>query len=118
MRRIWLALGIPLAATFCTSSVFAAGPADEGFRKLSGAEIRKTFIGKTFSDQVHFTERYRADGTIEGVSIGAKSSGTWRIVKDELCITNHFGEFCYAVWKKGSEARLVYKKSEIDGYIE
>jgi hypothetical protein len=113
-------LPVLLAASLWSGSIFAASPAEDGFRRLSGVEIRKAFIGKTFTDETHFSNLYRANGIIEGVSMGVKASSTWRIVKDELCITNRFGEHCYGVWKKGSEVRLVYKSSEvtIDGSVK
>jgi hypothetical protein len=87
-------------ASLCASSAFAASPADDGFRKLSSPEIRRAFVGKIFTDESHFSNRYRADRTIEGVSMGAKASGTWRIAKDELCVTNRFGELCYGDGRK------------------
>jgi hypothetical protein len=95
----------PLALLFVAStwSAYAAGPADEAYRKLSGIEIRKCFIGKTFTDDTHFSNRYNADGTIEGFAMGRKVTNTWKINKDELCVTNSFGELCYTVWKKGSD---------------
>jgi hypothetical protein len=105
---LWLTAGICAAS----SAALAFGPAEEGYRKLRAAEIRKTFIGKTFSDEAHFSERYRADGTIEGYAMGKAVASTWRIVDDELCITNRFGELCYSVWKKGPEIQLVYKNSD------
>ncbi|SDR56220.1 hypothetical protein SAMN05444161_6142 [Rhizobiales bacterium GAS191] len=94
----------------------AGSPADQGFRKLTGPQIRMVLVGKTFTDETHFSNRYKADGTIDGFSMGKKILNTWRIVTDELCITNSFGELCYAVWKKGTDVQLVYKYSDITLY--
>jgi hypothetical protein len=107
-----------LALLFIASSwpACAEGPADQGFRKLTGLQIRAVFVGKTFSDETHFSNHYKADGTINGYSMGKKILNTWKIVADELCITNSFDDFCYAVWKKGIDVQLVYKYSDITLY--
>jgi hypothetical protein len=105
---LWLAAGV----TAASSATFAFGPAEEGFRKLKGPEIRKTFLGKIFTDEAHFSERYKADGTIQGYALGKAVSSTWKIVEDELCITSHADEICYAVWKKESDIQLVFKDAD------
>lgn len=107
-----------LALLFVASSwpAYAESPADQGYRKLTGPQIRRAFVGKVFSDESHFSDRFKADGTIDGYSMGKKVSDTWKIAKDELCITNSFGELCYAVWKKGIDVQLVYKDSDITLY--
>jgi hypothetical protein len=99
-----------------SSPTYAAGPADQGYRKLTGPQIRKAFAGKLFSDEAHFANRYKADGTIDGTSMGKKTAETWKIVKDDLCLTNSFGELCYAVWIKGKEVQLVYGGSDTTIY--
>jgi hypothetical protein len=43
----------------------AASPGEEGFRRLSAKQIRHAFVGRIFSDEVHFADRYLADGRIE-----------------------------------------------------
>jgi hypothetical protein len=102
-----------VAAVLACAPAFAASPQTEGFKKLSGAQIRAAFAGKTFSDGTHFSNQYRADGTIEGVSMGKKISNKWKVVKDTLCITDKFGELCYFVWMKGKDARLVHESSDV-----
>lgn len=98
----------------------AKGPADQGFRKLAGKQIHAAFAGKVFSDGIHFRNRYKANGTIEGVSMGKKISNKWKIGKDTLCITDSMDELCYAVWMKGKDVQLVYENSDVtlEGSIE
>jgi hypothetical protein len=112
MRGRGLALWPAASILAISSAALAFSPADEGYRKLKDAEIRKTFIGKTFGDEAHFSERYKADGTIEGYAMGKKVANTWRVVEDELCITSDSEETCYSVWQKGSEVELVFKDSD------
>lgn len=91
----------------------AEGPADQGYRKLTGPQIRRAFVGKVFSDETHFSNRYKADGNIDGYSMGKKIRNTWKILEDNLCITSNFGELCYAIWMKDKEIQMVYKDSDI-----
>jgi hypothetical protein len=102
-----------IAAVLACASALAASPQAEGFKKLSGSQIRAAFAEKMFSDDTHFSNRYKADGTIEGISMGKKISNKWNVVKDTLCITDKFGELCYFVWIKGKEAKLVHESSDL-----
>jgi hypothetical protein len=101
------------AVLACSTPALATSPQAEGFKKLSSGQIRAAFAGKTFSDDTHFSNRYRADGTIEGVSMGKKINNKWKVVKDTLCITDKFGELCYFVWIKGKDAKLVHESSDL-----
>jgi len=106
--ELWFTAGLCAAS----SAALGFGPAEEGYRKPKVADVRKTFIDKTFADEAHFSERFKADGTIEGFALGKKIARTWRIIQGELCITSHSEETCYAVWKKGSEVQLVFGDSD------
>ena len=116
MRALLRPIALLLLAA--VTPALAASPtedrlAKEGFRKLSVAQIRHAFVGKRFSDDVHFTDSYKANGAIEGISLAKKVTKTWVISKDQLCITSSFGETCYAVWKKGAAVRLVFGESDL-----
>ena len=97
-----------------------ATPAGEGFRKLSANEIRRPFVGREFTDEVHFSDHYQGDGTIDSTSMSHKLKKKWRIQKDQLCITSTFGEFCSDVWKKGKSVKLLLDRSDImlDGIVQ
>ena len=101
-------------------AALAASPQADGFRKLTGPQIRKAFVGKTFTDEVHFSFRYRSGGVIEGMSMGKKVTNKWAIVDDKLCITDRAGEVCYPVWIKGTAVRLAIGQSDLslDGVIK
>jgi hypothetical protein len=115
MSRLWL-----LAASLLTSGLSAAAsPQSEGFRRLSAPQIVQAFTGKTFSDDTHFSFRYRPKGLIEGMSMGRKVENKWRVEKDLLCETSRTGESCYSVWKKGQAVKLVVDGTEVivDGFL-
>jgi hypothetical protein len=42
-----------------------------------------------------------------------KVANTWRIIEDNLCITDSSSELCYSVWKKGRDIQLIYIDSDI-----
>lgn len=109
MRRATLVLCL-LGATL---PAYAASPAGQGFKKLNAAQIRQAFIGKTFSDDTHFSNRYKADGTIDGMSMGKKINNKWKLAKDALCIKDNIDELCYAVWAKGKEVQLIHENSDM-----
>jgi hypothetical protein len=53
--------------------------------------------------------------------MGKKITSTWKITKDQLCVTDHsFGETCYQVWRKGAAVRLSVEGSEFsqDGFLK
>jgi hypothetical protein len=76
-------------------------------------QIRAAFVGKVFSDDTHFSNRFKADGTIDGVSMGKKISNKWKLDKDTLCINDSMYELCYAVWIKGRDVQLVYEDKDV-----
>lgn len=100
----------------------AASPQAEGFKKLSGTQIRQAFVGKEFSDDAHFAYKYKANGVAQGMSMGKKVTNTWKVVKDQLCVTESSSEeACYFAWKKGSAVKLVIGESDdlgLDGFLK
>jgi ribosomal protein S6E (S10) len=107
--RAWI---LATATAIGIGTTAFADQQSEGFKKLNGAQIGRTFPGRTFSDEVHFAFRYIAGGTIEGSGMGKKVARKWKVVKDELCITDSFGENCYGIWKKGAAIKFM-----IDGNV-
>jgi hypothetical protein len=76
------------------------------FKRLKNAAIRKAMIGKDYTDDVHWSFRFKPDGKIEGANMGQKSSRTWMVRDDKLCLINQAGEDCREVWKSGSRIEL------------
>ena len=108
MRALARSCGLFAILACASSGVVAAGRTD-GFRKLSDAQITRAFSGHAFSDGVHFSFRYRADGNIEGAGMGKKISQWWRVGNAKLCVADSsFGESCYDVWTRGAAVRLTF----------
>ena len=82
--------------------------AAEDFKKLSSLQIQRSFAGMEFTDQVHWVERYGADGTITTREMGTTRIGTWRVEDDQLCVDlgKEGGRGCYEVWISGNKVEL------------
>lgn len=97
----------------CLAKAQAGSPATEGFKKLNGAEIKRAFTGHSFSDHTHYSFRYVADGSLQGMSMGTKISRRWWIEDDLLCLTDSFGQTCHDVWRKGAAIQLLPEGTDI-----
>ena len=82
--------------------------AAEDFKKLNSAQIRRSFAAMEFTDQVHWAERYGADGTLTTREMGTTRVGTWRVEDDQLCVDlgKEGGRGCYEVWMSGNKVEL------------
>jgi hypothetical protein len=77
------------ATTTALLGVFAFQPtaaAEQKFQKLTGAQIQAKFRGMELTDEAHWGEIFERNGTLAITSMGHKSSGKWRIQKDQLCL--------------------------------
>jgi hypothetical protein len=98
-------------ATTALLGVFAFQPnagAEPKFQKLTGAQIQAKFPGMELTDEAHWGEIFERNGTLTITSMGHKSSGKWRIQKDQLCLDtgNEPGGGCYEVWLSGRNVEL------------
>jgi hypothetical protein len=76
----------------------------EDYRRLSGAEIRRLITGKAVSDEVHYTDRFKAGGVYEGVFMNKRLTGTWKVKGDRICVTRGAEpETCDEIWRSGSK---------------
>jgi hypothetical protein len=99
------------ATTTALLSVFAFQPtaaAEQKFQKLTGAQIQAKLPGMELTDEAHWGEIFERNGTLTITSMGHKSSGKWRIQKDQLCLDtgNEPGGGCYEVWLSGRNVEL------------
>lgn len=100
-----VAVGMLILVANCASAY--ADPRSEGFKKLTAAQIRASFSGHTFSDEVHFSFRYTRSGGVEGAGMGKKVSGKWRVAGDQLCQADSNGENCFDIWRKRNAVRFI-----------
>lgn len=101
--RLCLALACMVAALALPARAENLPP---GFKKLTGAEIRRAFVGHTFTDEVHFSLSYRASGVVQGMSMGKQVTHPWSIANDRLCEAEETGTTCYIVLNKGADVFL------------
>jgi hypothetical protein len=99
------------ATTTALLGVFAFQPtaaAEQKFQKLTGAQIQAKLPGMELTDEAHWGEIFERNGTLTITSMGHKSSGKWRIQKDQLCLDtgNEPGGGCYEVWLSGRNVEL------------
>jgi len=81
--------------------------AGEPFRQLKGREITSKISGMEFTDEVHFAEVFKPDGSLAIISMGARKTGRWRVSRDELCLSEPGDEErCYGVWMSGQKIEL------------
>ena len=81
--------------------------AADTFRQLKGREIASRFTGMEFTDEVHWALVFEKGGRVSSFSMGKASTGSWRIDKDELCISLPPEEpRCYEVWTSGQRVEL------------
>lgn len=61
-----------------------------------------------FTDQVHWVERYGADGTLTTREMGTTRVGKWHVEDDQLCVDlgKEGGGGCYEVWISGKTVEL------------
>ena len=72
-----LALGLVLTGV----GAQAADP----FHRLSAREIRAQIIGNVITDDTHWSQHFRPDGTLHAFALSRLRQGTWHIEGDALC---------------------------------
>jgi hypothetical protein len=97
--------------TLALLAVLASGStaaAEEKFQKLTARQIRVKFAGMELTDNVHWRDAYRRNGTVMSTSMGRKRTGKWRVENDQLCIEFEKEPIpsCYDVWLSGKQVEL------------
>ena len=93
------------------AAAVAAQAAEAALKQLKAALIRAAFAVQEFTDEVHWAERYNADGTVTGKSMGRALAKHWSVAAGLLCITDDQAAAdesadCREVWKAGSRTEL------------
>ena len=90
-----LALGLVLIAV--------RAHAADLFHRLSAREIRAKIVGKVITDDAHWSQHFRPDGTLHSIVLSQLKQGTWKINGNTLCLTLKTRKQattteCYEVW--------------------
>ena len=77
--------------------------AAEQFHRLSAHEIRTQIIGKVITDEAHWSQHFRPNGTLQSIVLSQLKQGTWKINGNTLCWTltmrkQETTTECYEVW--------------------
>ena len=106
-RRKLVCAALALSALAYSDQFVASALAAETFWQLKGRQIMAQFSGMEFTDEIHFAEEFKRDGTLSGAYMGRSKVGQWRAVRDELCLSRGGDEErCYAVWLSGKKVQL------------
>jgi hypothetical protein len=73
-------------------------------QKLSSVEIKRLITGKTVTDEVHYTDKFKVGGVYEGVFMNKHLTGSWKVKDGQLCITRGSDpETCDEFWRMGNK---------------
>ena len=95
-RVTGIALGLVLMVVY-------AQAADQ-FHRLSAREIHAQIIGKVVTDDAHWSQHFRPDGTLQSIVLSQLKQGMWKINGNALCLTfkqrkQETTTECYEVWR-------------------
>ena len=84
-------------------------------RKLAGSEIRAKLSGMEITDEVHSADIFAPGGALTSYAMGRKSTGSWRVQGDQLCVDRgkEPGSGCFDVWLSGNKVELKASGSEL-----
>ncbi|MCP3024048.1 hypothetical protein [Cupriavidus basilensis] len=101
---LWIGIAILCSAT----AVLAEG----AFKRLSAADIKKGLVGKIVTDGAHWSDKFKADGTLESIMQGGLRTGRWKLRGNDLCMIystrKENAEECYQVWRR--QQRIEYRR--------
>lgn len=95
----WIA-GLTVALVLTVGYIQAA----EEFQRLSAREIRAQIIGHVITDEAHWSQHFRPNGTLHSIVVSQLRQGTWKIKGHTLCLTLKMRKQettteCYEVWR-------------------
>jgi hypothetical protein len=78
--------------------------AADPYHRLSAREIRAQIIGHVVTDEAHWSQHFRPDGTLHSIVVSQLRRGTWTIKGPTLCLTlttrqQDTTTECYEVWR-------------------
>ena len=91
-----------LVLTLVLTVVYAR--AAEEFQRLSAREIRAQIIGNVITDEAHWSQHFRPNGTLQSIVVSQLKQGTWKIHGHTLCLTltmhkQAITTECYEIWR-------------------
>jgi len=104
-------------AALIVAATFVPEPAvhsQDNFKMLGEKEIRERVVGKDITDSSHWSMYVRPDGALLGEESSTHWTGTWKIQKSKLCLSNPGSKLldCYDVWMSGENVSLRLNKDD------
>lgn len=103
--------GWVLACLLGTAAVDAA----DLFKQLDAAGIRGKVVGRTVTDESHWSDRFLADGRFDAMELGVRKQGAWRIQGGEMCVTRKTRkpvEECFEIWLSNNN-KVEYRRDGV-----
>lgn len=79
------------------------------WRSVQGADLQRLFAEQELGDGVHYSYRFRGNGTFTGTEMAKEVRGTWKATVNQLCwtwIKPVGSEECYEVRRNGRDVTL------------
>src|SRR3979411_2036258 len=100
------------------AGVWAASPPAppaETFKKMARSPIQARLAGMELTDEVHWDDLYQPNGVLVTNEMGHKTTGKWRVQKDQLCLDRgrQLGSGGYDVWLAGKNVQLKNNESSL-----
>jgi hypothetical protein len=110
-----------VAALVTVSIAFVSASAvhaEDNFKMLGSREIQARVVGKDITDASHWSMYLRPDGALISTESATRWTGTWRIEKNKLCMSNPNSRLldCYDVWMSGEKISLRLNKDD-DSFV-
>lgn len=110
-RALRVAALITISITVLSAS---AVHAEDNFKMLGSKEIQARVVGKDITDASHWSMYLRPDGALIGTESATRWTGTWKIERSKLCMSNPNSRLldCYDVWMSGEKISLRLNKDD------
>lgn len=106
MKRIAYSIALTVLVGSCILQMIESVYAVERFKRLNAAEIRNRIVGNVVTDGSHWSDRFGPGGKLDGMELGQRKLGTWRLQGNEMCVTRKARKpvaECFEIWQSSNE---------------
>jgi hypothetical protein len=106
VKRIAYSIALTAVAGSCIFQAIESVHAAEKFKRLNAVEIRNRIVGNVVTDGSHWADRFEAGGKLDGMELGQRKPGTWKLQGNEMCVVRKARkpvEECFEIWQSSNE---------------
>jgi hypothetical protein len=106
VKRIAHSIALTVLAGSYMLQMIDSVQAAERFKRLYAEEIRNRIVGNVVTDGSHWSDRFEPGGALDGMELGQRKPGTWRLQGSEMCVTRKARkpvEECFEIWQSSNE---------------